>query len=37
MHGCRRFSQRGSNFDNGFFFVVLFLVVKGREDPNIIS
>ena len=32
MLGSRKFSQRGSKFDN-FFFV--FLVDEGIEDPNI--
>ena len=26
MRGCRRFCQRGSNFDNGFLFVMFFCV-----------
>ena len=29
MRGSRKFSQRGSNIDKGFF-----LVDKGNEDPN---
>ena len=31
MRGSRKFCQKGSNFDDGFFF---FLVDDGREDPN---
>ena len=27
MHGCRKFCQRGSNFDN-------FFLEEGRDDPN---
>ena len=30
MRGSSKFCQRGSKFDN------VFLVVEGREDPNII-
>ena len=32
MRGSRQFCQRGSNFDNVFFFS--FLVDEGRKDPN---
>ena len=34
MRRSRKFCQRGSKFDN-FFFVFVFLVEKGIEDPNI--
>ena len=35
MREFRKFCQRGSNYDNVFFFVFFFgLVDKGREDPN---
>ena len=30
MRGSREFCQRGSNFDNVYYF----LVDEGREDPN---
>ena len=33
MHGSTKFCQRGSNFNKAFLFVV-FLVDKGRKDPN---
>ena len=33
MSGSRKFCQRGSKFDNVFFF--FFLVVEGLEDSNI--
>ena len=33
MRGSRTFSQRGSNFDNVFFFF-FFLVYEGRDYPN---
>ena len=32
MHGSRTFCQRGSNFDNVFFF--FFLADEGKGDPN---
>ena len=31
MRECRKFCQMGSNFDG---LLVVFLVDKGREDPN---
>ena len=36
MSGSRNFYQRGSNFDNVFFsvVVVVFLVDKGRKNPD---
>ena len=33
MHGSRKFSQRGSNFDNIVFFCFVFLDER-REDPS---
>ena len=33
IRGSRKFCKRGSNFDN-VFFLSLFLVDEGREDPN---
>ena len=33
MRGSRKICQRGSNFNNVFCLFV-FLVDKGREDPN---
>ena len=34
MRGSRKFCQRGSKFDNGFF-LFFFLVDEGIEAPNI--
>ena len=40
MRGSRKFCQRGSNFDNVFFFIYFFflggrgLVYEEREDPS---
>ena len=36
MRRSRKFCQRGSNFDNVFFFYCFFFLVdEVREDPNI--
>ena len=35
MRGSRKFCQRGSIFDNGFFISFFFLFfLEGRDDPN---
>ena len=33
MHGCRSICQRGTNFEN-FFFFITSLVDEGKKDPN---
>ena len=34
MRGYRKFCQRGSIFDNSFFYIFFHLVDEGIEDPN---
>ena len=37
MRGSRKFCQRVSKFDEGFFLLLLFIVGEGIEDPNWLS
>ena len=34
MRGSRKFCQKGSNFDKGFFLFLFFKYDEGSRDPN---